>query len=141
VVGEVDFTPTPQGTSFFLFSHVEPSGLRAASTFMAFFCFWIFSSPCFGFVLYVLSKIPLLERLVPFIALLTPYAFGTISYLIFSRMFGFTIGYVGRRVALLFHKSDCFVKWLDKPKTKDVLQQWYFQKIHTFTVRLLTILF
>lgn len=43
-VGQIDFVPTPGGTSFALLSHVRPDGIGAASKFMAFLCLWLSST-------------------------------------------------------------------------------------------------
>lgn len=123
-VGEVDFNPTPAGTSFFLLSHVTPKGLRPASIFMSFVCIWLVSTPFLGVLYHFIPKVRRLERIAMLLLFLTPNASAMIFYALMAYAFSYTFGYVGARVAKWLHKYDAFMRWVKRPAFEEYIKQW-----------------
>jgi hypothetical protein len=93
-VGE-DFVATPSGTSFFLFAHVRGGGLEIASRFMAFLSIWISSTPVLLFIIYPIERAGLQKLAIVFVLLTAMGFFGAVIF-IYSIIFGYILGTVGR---------------------------------------------
>jgi hypothetical protein len=125
--GEVDFNPTPSGTSFFLIYHVQPSGLGKASIFMASLCLWLTSTPVFGLITFVLqlTQKPLLVKYTLYILVFSPMFVIALILQLTPRLVSYTIEYLGIRVASWFHRSDSFMQWVQKPQREQEIREWY----------------
>ena len=128
VFGEVDFAPTPRGTSFFLLSHIRSSSILPASQFVAFLCLWMVSTPVLGLIIYSISQIRRLNRLADFLTLLTAQGFITLVCSGLGYVFGIIFFFVGFHIASILGKSRIFNAWSTKPETEETIGQWYVMK-------------
>ena len=128
-LGEIDFVPSPMGTSFALLSHVQSSSLQTAAQFMAFICIWFVSSPFFGFISGPLSYIPKTKWIRTAVVLLSPIAVFTLLFTILFRVILFCIDSVGPVVARTIRSQARYEGWLkskrEQKELKDVILNTY----------------
>jgi hypothetical protein len=137
LMGQVDFTPTPGGTTFFLLAKVHENGLKAASCFMAFVVIWIVCSPILDLLPELMLKVRIrwVRSAVPYVAYLPPSRF--ISTL-FNDIFGVML-FLGNQLWNLVtwqqSQKDSLAIWIYRARTDEKTLQWY---VHSLFYTILT---
>lgn len=126
--GEVDFAPTPRGTSFFILSHVHGGAIRPASQFVAFLCLWGASSPVWNYMISQLWHITGSDLLATCLSYLT--APGFLAFVFEAFGFGFYLSFftVGSCIAYMLGKSQEFSKWVMTEEVGTAIGDWYVMR-------------